>query len=97
MQEYFTIKSAKKYVFQTRSTAVAFCMLRSECKNAKPLRHLLPDTNTFDLWFDNVVKTVNGIPINTPVDNGLLVDLNSDLHDAYDECKRVDSLEIIGK
>ncbi|KAG9320968.1 hypothetical protein KVV02_001828 [Mortierella alpina] len=37
-KEFFATKSVKEYVFQTRSSVVAFCMLKSGSKDTKP-RH----------------------------------------------------------
>src|ERR1700761_180434 len=95
IQKFFTIQPTKEYVFQTRSTAVAFCLMRSGSEDVKPLRHLLPDTETFDIWFENVLKVANGTPIDTPVDNKLLVNLNMDLQDAFREYKESGNLEVV--
>jgi hypothetical protein len=96
IRKYFTIKPATEYIFQTRSTLVAFCMIKSGCKDARTMKHLLPSTDTFNTWYENVLKVVDGIPINTPVDDKLLANLNLDLQDAFDECNKC-GLEIIDK
>lgn len=85
-KEFFATKSVKEYVFQTRSSVIAFCMIKSGSKDTKPLRHLLPDTETFDTWFKNVAGSVDGKAPDGGIIEGLLHTLNIDLQDAIKEC-----------
>jgi hypothetical protein len=87
-EEFFTTKSIKEYVFQTRSSVIAFCMLKSGSKDTKQLRHLLPDTETFDKWFKNVAESVDGKAPESGIIDGLLNTLNIDLQDAIKECNK---------
>jgi hypothetical protein len=87
IERRFKVGSTKEYIFQTRSSVIAFCMLRSKPKTVGPLRDLLPSTPIFDSWFENVMKTVDGI---VPTDDsavGLLKTLNIDLKDAFNVYK----------
>jgi len=78
----FTIESTQEYIFQTRSSAIAFCILRSKVGRAQPIRHLLPNTEIYDEWFENVMDVVHNPESIIPRGDGLLDDLNRDLQDA---------------
>ncbi|KAG0053419.1 hypothetical protein BGZ89_002915 [Linnemannia elongata] len=87
MRRLFDIKSAEGYVFQTRSSAIAFCMLRSKSTDTRQLKYLLCDTATFGAWSDKVVEEVKAVfkaedSVNNGIDKGLLDTLNIDLKDA---------------
>lgn len=88
-ENLFAIRSTREYIFQARSSAIAFCMLRSRSNDVGPLRHLLPDTRTFEIWFGNVINAVDGIPSDTTAE-GLLRTLNMDLQDALREYNKPD-------
>jgi hypothetical protein len=78
----FTIESTQEYIFQTRSSAIAFCILKSKVEGIQPIRHLLPNTEIYDEWFENVINIVRNPTSIIPRGDGLLDDLNRDLQDA---------------
>ena len=82
MDNAFTIDSTQEYIFQTRSSAIAFCILESNVKDVQPIRHLLPNTEIFDEWFYNVMNVTKNPKSIIPRGDGLLDDLNRDLQDA---------------
>jgi hypothetical protein len=92
MKDLLEIKSVNEYVFQTRTSGLAFCMMKSKSTDIKPLKHLLPDTKTFEAWFECVVTSVknstDAIVRNDLVGNGLLDVFKGDLNDAIGEYNR---------
>jgi hypothetical protein len=90
MKGFLKIKSTEEYIFQTRTSVLAFCMLRSKSNDVKPLTHLLPDTRTYEAWFEHVVEDVRDFSrdkagVNHLVKHDLLDVLKMDLQDARDE------------
>ncbi|KAF9432238.1 hypothetical protein BGZ76_011080 [Entomortierella beljakovae] len=93
------IESQEGYIFQTRASMIAYCMLRSKSTDVKQLKHLLPNTATFEVWFGKVTNCVRSIgdggepafdTVNEglmkdldPVNEGLMKDLDADLRDAH--------------
>ncbi len=84
-KQLFKIEHAKEYIFQTRSSAISFCMLECRSADVRPLQHLLPRTETYESWFEHVAKNVrsrHGIVVDGGVNHGLLGDLDKGFDDA---------------
>lgn len=80
------VKYTDEFVFETRSSMIAFCALVAKSPNDNILRRSLPQTSTFLEWFENVMKCVNrGITPSETEKDKLLEDLNADLRDAHCE------------
>ncbi|KAF9381901.1 hypothetical protein CPB97_007507 [Podila verticillata] len=90
MRRLFETKTAEGYTFQTRSSAIAYCMLRSKCTDTKQMQSLLCDTATFGAWYERVAEDVklvcNGTEsANYQIDQRLRGYLDIDLKDALKE------------
>jgi hypothetical protein len=80
-----------EFVFETRSTMIAFCALVAKAPNDGILRYSLPvDNPVFVNWFQTVMKCVERgvIPSMIEKDETLLDSLNVDLRDAYHEYRK---------
>jgi hypothetical protein len=92
MKDFLEIKSVEEYLFQTRTSGLAFCMMKSGSTDIRPLTHLLPDTKTFETWFEYVVTNVRNSPNmivrNDLVKNDLLEVFKKDFEDALTEYNR---------
>ncbi|KFH61795.1 hypothetical protein MVEG_12378 [Podila verticillata NRRL 6337] len=80
----------EEFVFQTRSSMIAFCTLVAKAPNDNILRCSLPKTPVFTTWFQTVMECVKRgiIPSEIEKDVTLLDSLNIDLRDAYHEYQR---------
>ncbi|KAG0309774.1 hypothetical protein BGZ98_008231 [Dissophora globulifera] len=90
MRRLFIIEPAEGYTFQTRSSAIAYCMLRSKSTDIRQLKYLLPDTMTFGAWGDKVIEKVKTLrdskeSVNNGIIAALMENLDRDLNDAVTE------------
>jgi hypothetical protein len=77
----------EEFVFQTRSSMIAFCALVAKARSDNILRCSLPKTPVYITWFQTVMKCIERgvMPSEIEKDVTLLDSLNIDLRDAYRE------------